>query len=103
MYAGSKAFFYALSRSTIPKRFVSRYGLATTDSFVSRFVASETIEAAIEVSRRLQPQGLPVTLDRLGEHVRTAEGSTAAMQDYMQLVDVVADAGIKRNISLKLK
>ena len=54
MYAGSKAFFYALSRSTILKRFVSWYGPALTESFVSLFVAGETIEAAIEVSRRLQ-------------------------------------------------
>ena len=102
MYAGAKAFFYALSRSTILKRFASRYGLATTDSFVSRFVAGETIEAAIEVSRRLQLQGLLVTLDRLGEHVRTTEASTTATQEYVRLLDVVADAGIERNISLKL-
>ena len=102
MYAGSKAFFYALSRSTILKRFASRYGLATTDSFVSRFIAGETIEAAIEVSRRLQSQGLLVTLDHLGEHVRTAEESTAATLEYVRLVDVIADAGIERNISLKL-
>ncbi len=102
MYAGAKAFFYALSRSTILKRFASRYGLATTDSFVSRFVAGETIEAAIEVSRRLQSQGLLVTLDRLGEHARTTEASTTATQEYVRLLDVVADAGIERNISLKL-
>ena len=102
MYAGAKAFFYALSRSTILKRFASRYGLATTDSFVSRFVAGETIETAIEVSRRLQSQGLLVTLDRLGEHVRTTEASTTATQEYVRLLEVVADAGIERNISLKL-
>ncbi len=102
MYAGAKAFFYALSRSTILKRFASRYGLATTDSFVSRFVAGETIEAAVEVSRRLQSQGLLVTLDRLGEHVRTTEASTAATLEYVQLMNIVADAGIERNISLKL-
>ncbi len=102
MYAGSKAFFYALSRSTILKRFASRYGLATTDSFVSRFIAGETIETAIEVSRRLQSQGLLVTLDYLGERVRTAEESTAATREYVRLMDVIADAGIERNISLKL-
>jgi hypothetical protein len=53
MYAGAKAFFYALSRNTILKRFASRYGLATSDGFVSRFIAGETIEAAIEVSGQL--------------------------------------------------
>ena len=102
MYAGSKAFFYALSRSTILKRFASRYGLATSDSFGSRFIAGETIEAAIEVSRRLQSQGLLITLDHLGERVRTTEEATAATQDYVRLIDVIVDAGIERNISLKL-
>ena len=35
--------------------------------------------------------------------MRTTEGSTATTQEYIRLVDVVADAGIERNISLKLK
>ena len=102
MYAGAKAFFYALSRSTTLKRLASRYGMETGNSFVSRFVAGETIEAAIEVSRRLQSQGLLVTLDHLGEHVRTMEESTTATLEYVRLMDVIADAGIERNISLKL-
>ena len=102
MVAGSKAFFYALSRSATLKRFASRYGLTTSDSFASRFVAGETIEAAIKVSRRLQSQGLLVTLDHLGERVRTTQESAAATLDYVRLMDVIADAGIDRNISLKL-
>jgi proline dehydrogenase len=102
MYAGSKAFFYALSRSGTLKRFASRYGLATSDSFASRFIAGETVEAAIDVSRRLESQGLLVTLDHLGERVRTLEGSTAATEEYLRLIDVLMRAGIERNISLKL-
>ena len=102
MYAGAKAFFYALSRSSILKRSASRYGLATSDGFVSRFIAGETIETAIEVSRQLQSQGLLVTLDHLGERVRTTEESTAATRDYVRLMDTVVDAGVERNISLKL-
>jgi len=102
MYVGAKAFFYALSRSTTLKRFASRYGLATSDGFVSRSIAGETIEAAIEVSRQLQSQGLLVTLDHLGERVRTTEESTAAAREYVHLMDTVVDAGVDRNISLKL-
>ena len=102
MYAGSKAFFYALSRSTLLRRFASRYGLATGNSFVSRFIAGETTEAAIDASRRLQSQGLLVTLDHLGERVRTIEEATAATSEYVRLMDTVVYAGIERNISLKL-
>ncbi len=103
MYAGAaKAFFYALSRSTILKRLASRYGLAMGEGFVSRFIAGETIQEAIEVSRRLQSQGLLITLDYLGERVKTLEESTAATLEYVRMMEVIADAGIDRNISLKL-
>ena len=102
MYAGAKAVFYALSHSGVLKRLASRHGLATPTSFASRFIAGETIESAIELSRRLQAQGLLVTLDHLGERVRTLEESTAAAQDYVRLLDAIVAAGIERNISLKL-
>ena len=102
MYAGSKAFFYALSRSAMLKRFASRYGLATSESFASRFIAGETIEAAIEASRRLQSQGLLITLDHLGERVTTIEEATAATLEYVRLMALIVDAGIGRNISLKV-
>ena len=102
MYAGSKAIFYALSRSAVLKRLASRHGLATPTSFASRFIAGETIEAAIEASSRLQSQGLLVTLDHLGERVRTLEESTAAAVGYVRLLEAMVAAGIDRNISLKL-
>jgi proline dehydrogenase len=102
MYAGSKAFFYALSRSAMLKRLASRYGLATSESFASRFIAGETIDAAIEASRRLQSQGLLITLDCLGESVTTLEAAVAATREYVRLMDIIVDAGIERNISLKL-
>ena len=102
MYAGSKAFFYALSRSALLKRLASRYGLATSESFASRFIAGETIEAAIEASRRLQAQGFLITLDHLGEGVKTLEAADAATREYARLMDVIVASGIERNISLKL-
>jgi proline dehydrogenase len=102
MYAGSKAFFYALSRSALLKRVASKYGLATSRSFASRFIAGETIERAIETARALQSQGLLLTLDYLGESVRTLEEATAATREYVRLMDIIVSAGIERNLSLKL-
>jgi proline dehydrogenase len=102
MYAGSKAFFYALSRSALLKRIASKYGLATNRSFASRFIAGETIERAIETARTLQSQGLRITLDYLGESVKTLEEATAATREYARLMDIIVAAGIERNISLKL-
>jgi proline dehydrogenase len=102
MHAASKALFYALSRSAVLKRLASRHGLATPTSFASRFVAGETIESAIEVSRRLQSQGLLVTLDHLGERVGSIEESVTAARDYLRLLDAIVAAGVERNVSLKL-
>jgi proline dehydrogenase len=102
MYAGSKAFFYALSRSPILKRLASRHGLATSSSFASRFIAGETIDAAIEASRRLQAGGMLITLDHLGEGVQTTEEAAAATREYLRLMQIIVASGIERNISLKL-
>lgn len=102
MYAGAKALFFALSRSAWLKRLASTYGMATPDSFARRFIAGETIEEAIEVSRALQARGLRLTLDFLGESVPTIEGAAAATREYLQLIDVIVAAGIERNLSLKL-
>jgi proline dehydrogenase len=102
MYRGSKAFFYALSRSASLKRLATRYGLATPDSFASRFIAGETIETAIDAARRLQSSGLLITLDYLGESVTTLEQAMDAAAEYVRLMDVIVASGIERNLSLKL-
>jgi proline dehydrogenase len=102
MYAGSKALFFALSRSAMLKRLASRYGMATPDSFARRFIAGETVEEAIAAARALQARGLLLTLDYLGESVRTSEEAAAATREYVRLIDVLVDSGIERNISLKL-
>ena len=102
MYGGSKAFFFALSRSAALKRLASKYGMATPDSFARRFIAGETVDEAIRDARLLQERGLLLTLDYLGESVRTTDEAAAATREYIQLIDVIVASGIERNISLKL-
>ena len=102
MYGGSKALFFALSRSTALKRLASKYGMATPESFARRFIAGETIEEAIRDARVLQERGMLLTLDYLGESVRTTDGASAATSEYLRLIDVVVSSGIERNVSLKL-
>ena len=102
MYAVSKALFYALSRSGKIKKLASTYGMASTDSFARRFIAGETVEEAIDAARVLQSRGLLLTLDYLGESVRTSEEAAAATREYLRLIDIIVASGIERNISLKL-
>jgi len=80
----------------------SRYGMASPDSFARRFIAGETVEEAIEASRTLQSKGFDLTLDYLGESVRSHQEADAAAREYVHLIDVLMASGIERNISLKL-
>src|SRR5688572_12317826 len=84
------------------KRLASKYGMARPDSFARRFIAGETVEEAIEAARALQARGMLLTLDYLGESVRTIEEASAATREYVRLVEVIVASGIERNISLKL-
>jgi proline dehydrogenase len=102
MYAGAKAIFFALSRSAALKRLASTYGMAGEDSFARRFIAGETEEEAIAAARTIQARGMLLTLDYLGESVRTTEAAAAATREYIRLIDVLVEAGVERNISLKL-
>ena len=54
------------------------------------------------MSRDVQSQGLHLTLDYLGESVRTSEEAQAATREYVHLLDAIVASGIERNISLKL-
>ena len=102
LYAGAKAVFYALSRSVTLKRLASKYGMRTRESFARRFIAGETVEEAIETARHIQTQGLLLTLDYLGESVRTPDEADTATREYVRLLDVIVASGIEANISLKL-
>src|SRR5215207_6646206 len=102
MYGGSKALFFALSRSAALKRMASRYGMATPQSFARRLIAGETVEEAIHDARVLQSRGMLLTLNYLGESVRTTDAAAVATQEYRRLIEVIVASGIERNISLKL-
>ena len=102
VYAGPKAVFFALSRSATLKKLASRYGMATQDSFARRFIAGETIDEAVVVARALQSRGLHLTLDYLGESVRSIDAAAAATRTYLSLIDSIVASGIERNLSLKL-
>ena len=97
-----KAAFSFLAGSSSLKRAASRYGMRRADSFARRFVAGETVEEAIEAARAIEASGLMVTLDLLGESVASSAQPQQATAAYISLVEEVSQAGISRNISLKL-
>jgi proline dehydrogenase len=102
MYDVSRSVFYALAKSAWLKRVASRYGMAHPGSFARRFIPGESFEEAVEPARALQAAGFHLTLDLLGENVRSFDDTTTAARDYVQLIDTIVASGIDRNISLKL-
>ena len=80
-------------------RVVSRHGLRFG---AGRFVAGETLEAAVPVLRRLNEQGLLTNTTLLGEHV-TEEAATARVVDaYETTLERIAAEQLRTNVALKL-
>ncbi len=98
----SKAFFHVLARSGTLKTLASRHGMRRSTSFARRFIAGETVEEAIAAARSVEAQGLTHTLDYLGESVGSLAEADAATRDYLRVIDAIMQAGIGRNLSLKL-
>lgn len=98
----SKASFHLVARSIVLKKLASRFGMSRPDSFARRFIAGETVAEAIEAVRTLEGRGFTHTLDHLGESVSGLAEADKATRDYLDIIDAVVQAGIGRNISLKL-
>ena len=71
-------------------------------SFARRFIAGESVDEAIEAARQVEARGMLVSLDLLGESVASHAEAAKATREYQQVIDEIVDAGVERNISLKL-
>jgi proline dehydrogenase len=68
----------------------------------ARFVAGEDLASALEAGRRINAQGISLTLDRLGENVTSLEEAAESRDAYLSALDEIHLAGIDANVSLKL-
>ncbi len=102
LHLPSKAVFHLLAQSPLVRRLASRYGMVKETGFARRFIAGETIGEALVAAQAIQAQGYLLTLDYLGESVRTPKAATAATDEYLRLLSVISEAGVERNVSLKL-
>ena len=80
--------------------FVRRNGLAR--KFASRFVAGETIEDGVAAARELSRRGITSSLDLLGESVTAEAEAVAARDQYLRMLDRMAESGAEVNVSVKL-
>jgi proline dehydrogenase len=68
----------------------------------ARFVAGDTLADAVAVSRRINGEGIMVTLDHLGENVTSLEEAAAFRDVYIKTLEALVRGGIDGNVSLKL-
>jgi proline dehydrogenase len=89
-----------LSRRRSLGRLATR--LPITRGMVARFVAGETLDAALIALERLRAAGFRTTVDVLGEAVTSTEAARAAADQYLETLDALAARGLDRNVSVKL-
>jgi proline dehydrogenase len=95
-----KSVLIALSRNRILRRWAEQSHMGRR--VASRFVAGLTVQDAVAVCRRINAEGLAVSLDSLGESVLAEEEARAAAQIYHNVLDAIDAGGLKANVSLKL-
>ncbi|WP_062514195.1 proline dehydrogenase family protein [Halobacillus sp. KGW1] len=94
-----KNFFLFLSKNRFFTKLAKRYGLRFG---AGRFVAGETIEAAVQTIKELNDKGMSVTIDHLGEFIDSRSEAVAAAEECMEAIRAIADNKLDSQLSLKL-
>src|SRR4030095_13315498 len=87
-----RGFLLFLSRRKRLRRWMETSSAARRLS--TRFVAGDSLDQALAVSRRLKDEGISVTLDHLGESVTTLDEAAEARDVYLRTLKAMHEAGI---------
>jgi proline dehydrogenase len=68
----------------------------------ARFVAGDTFADGLEAGRRINREGIAVTFDRLGESVTSLAEAEASRDEYLRVLDEIAEHRLDANVSIKL-
>ncbi len=92
--------FIALSQNKPLRRFAenSRMG----HQLSGRFIAGMTVADVLQAAEALNREGIPVSLDSLGENVYTEQEARHSADIYHQLLDAIQKRRLQANVSLKL-
>ena len=69
--------------------------------FSKRYIAGKKIENAIEISRKLNEEGMMVTIDLLGEFITELKQAEDNKNEYLNIIETIQKAKIDGNYSLK--
>jgi proline dehydrogenase len=88
-----------LSESATAKKVITRTPVSR--SLAQRFVAGDTLDEAVEAARALNAADLTVSLDFLGESVKTREEAEGATAMVIRILETIQRTGIQANVSVK--
>jgi len=69
--------------------------------FSKPYIAGENIDDAVKAAKDLNSKGCMVTMDILGEFIKTLEEAEANTNEYIELIDRIEKEGIDGNYSVK--
>ena len=69
--------------------------------FSKRYIAGKTIQDAIRESRKLNEEGIMVTVDLLGEFITNIEQALENKNEYLEIIETFQQENINGNYSLK--
>ena len=69
--------------------------------FSKRYIAGESIDDAIRVTRELNRQGIYATIDVLGEAVKNREEAVDSKNKALEVLDTIIKFNLKANLSIK--
>ncbi len=92
--------FIALSQNRPLRRFAESSPIGRRLS--SRFIAGMQVEDALRAAEALNREGIPVSLDSLGENVYTEPEARRSADVYHRLLDAIERRRLEANVSLKL-
>ncbi|MCU0498600.1 MAG: proline dehydrogenase family protein [Anaerolineae bacterium] len=95
-----RRFLLYLSIAGWARWIVSQLGVARR--VARRFVAGETLIDALTVTERLNQSGLLVTLDYLGESVKSAADTAEVVSTYQAMLQQIHAKKLQSSVSLKL-
>lgn len=66
-----------------------------------RYIAGETLESALETTRRLNDLRIATTMDVLGENITTLDEASSTVALYRDVLDRITERSLNGNISVK--
>ena len=95
-----RGLFIALSESRWLRALAERS--APGQRVSGRFVAGTQLDDALRVTQKLNAAGLAVSIDNLGENVRSPDEARHSAGLYRQLIEQITTQQLNANVSLKL-